>query len=216
MDYRAVLFDFDYTLGDTTEPIVRGFRYAFERMGLPAPEREAVRGTIGHMLEDAFTLLTGETSPERRAEFRRWFTEKAHPLQVSETHLFPGAKELLSALRAAGIKVGVVSTKGSAVLREILARQGELAGMDVVLGGDQVARPKPDPEGLNRAVAGLGLEKRRVLFCGDTVIDAETAQRAGTDFCAVLNGTTPAEAFEEFPHVHIAPGLAELKGWLGR
>ena len=63
MDYQAVLFDFDYTLGDTTEPIVRGFRYAFERMGLPAPEREAVRGTIGHMLEDAFTILSGETSP---------------------------------------------------------------------------------------------------------------------------------------------------------
>lgn len=92
MDYQAVLFDFDYTLGDTTEPIVRGFRYAFERMGLPAPEREAVRGTIGHMLEDAFTILSGETSPERRAEFRRWFTKEAHPSRSARPACSPGRR----------------------------------------------------------------------------------------------------------------------------
>lgn len=55
-----------------------------------------------------------------------------------------------------------------------------------------------------------------MTFCsaGDTVIDAETARRAGVDFCAVLNGTTPAEAFADFPHVHIAPDLADLLDWL--
>ena len=214
MNYQAVLFDFDYTLGDTTEPIVRGFRYAFERMGLPAPEREAVRGTIGHMLEDAFTILSGETSPERRAEFRRWFTEKAHPLQVSETRLFPGAGELLSALRAAGVPTGVVSTKNSAVLREILAARGVLDWMSVTLGGDMVSRPKPDPEGLLRAAGELGLAPEEILFCGDTVLDAQAAQGAGCAFCGVLNGTTPAKDLEAFPHVHIAPDLVELKRWL--
>ena len=43
MDYKAVFFDFDYTLGDATEAIVAGFQYAFAKMGLPEPEREAVR-----------------------------------------------------------------------------------------------------------------------------------------------------------------------------
>ena len=53
-----------------------------------------------------------------------------------------------------------------------------------------------------------------MLFCGDTVIDAATAQAGGCDFCAVLNGTTKADAFERFPCVHTAPDLAELKRWL--
>ena len=45
--------------------------------------------------------------------------------------------------------------------------------------------------------------------------DAQTAQAAGTDFCAVLNGTTPAAAFAPYPSVHIAPDLPDLRRWLG-
>ena len=212
--YRAVLFDFDYTLGDATESIVLGFRHAFEKMGYPEPEREAVRRTVGYILEDGFTILTGERDPDKRAEFRRWFREKAHPIQRTGTPLFPGAQELLRALHGADVKVGVVSSKNTDTLRGILEHHGVLELMSVVTGGDLVTRPKPDPEGLNAALAGLGMRPEAVLFCGDTVIDAETAQRAGTRFCAVLNGTTPAGAFEAFPCVHIASDLPELKNWL--
>ena len=45
MEYQAVLFDFDYTLGDATEAIVAGFTHAFSHMGHPIPSREEVRGT---------------------------------------------------------------------------------------------------------------------------------------------------------------------------
>ena len=47
MNFKAVFFDFDYTLADGTEAIVAGFRYAFGRMGLPEPTEEAIRPTIG-------------------------------------------------------------------------------------------------------------------------------------------------------------------------
>ena len=57
MNYKAVLFDFDYTLGDATEAIVAGFTYAFREMGLPIPDRDSIRGTVGLMLEDAYTIL---------------------------------------------------------------------------------------------------------------------------------------------------------------
>ena len=77
-----------------------------------------------------------------------------------------------------------------------------------------MSRPKPDPEGLLRATAALELAPEQVLFCGDTVIDASAAQQAGCGFCAVLNGTTGADAFAAYPHVHIAPSLWELKDWL--
>ena len=59
MPYKAVFFDFDYTLGDATDCIVAGFYYAFARLGLPEPEYEAVRYTIGMTLENAYTLLSG-------------------------------------------------------------------------------------------------------------------------------------------------------------
>lgn len=214
MKWNAVLFDFDYTLGDATGAIVAGFQYAFEQMGHPVPEREAVRLTIGHLLEDSYTILSGDGDPARRAEFRVRYKEKADPLQVPETRLFPGARELLEALHSRGIPAGIVSTKGSRVLREVLTAQGVAPLVAAITGGDQVKEPKPDPEGLLHTIADLGLTPAEVLFCGDTVIDAETAQRAGTAFCAVLNGTTGAEAFGAFPCDHIAPNLGELKDWL--
>lgn len=215
MEWRAVFFDFDYTLGDATEAIVAGFQYGFAQMGLPRPEREAVRNTVGYVLEDAYTLLSGDPGEEGRKRFRQLYLEKASPLQVRDSRLCPGAAELLEALHARGIPAGVVSSKGGGILREILAARGVARLLSGITGGDQVSRPKPDPEGLLAAVAGLDLTPGEVLYCGDTVIDAETARRAGVDFCAVLNGTTGAEAFADYPHRHIAPDLWDLKAWLG-
>ena len=215
MDYRAVLFDFDFTLGDASEAIVAGFQHAFRKMGLPVPEPDAVRRTIGLVLEDAFTLLSGDPAPERRTQFRAYFTEVAVPMQIEGTRLFHGAVELLEALKEAGIPAAIVTTKRADTLRRVLERRGVLPLLASITGSEDVAKPKPDPEGLLAAVAAMGIPAERALFCGDTVIDAETAQRAGASFAAVLNGTTPAEAFEAFPHAHIAPDLVELRTWLG-
>ena len=215
MNFKAVFFDFDYTLADGTEAIVAGFRYAFGRMGLPEPTEEAIRPTIGMVLEDEFTFLSGEADPARRAEFRQLYTEKAGPMHVSVTRLFPGALALLTALKRRGIPTGIVSTKKTATIRDVAEARGITPLLSSILGGDQVSAPKPDPEGLNTALERLGLVPEQVLYCGDTVIDAGTADNAGTDFCAVLNGTTPAAAFAAFPHIHIAPDLPDLRRFLG-
>ena len=98
--YRAICFDFDYTLGDSTDSIVAGFQYGFARLGQPVPDRETVRGTIGYLLEDAYELLTGDGDPDHKAQFRAYFLEVAKPRQREETTLFPGAAELLRASAA--------------------------------------------------------------------------------------------------------------------
>ena len=60
MKYKAALFDFDYTLGDATASIYEGYCHGFEKMGYPKPDLEAVRRTVGYILEDGFTMITGE------------------------------------------------------------------------------------------------------------------------------------------------------------
>lgn len=215
MRYQAVIFDFDYTLGDATDAIFAGFTHAFTAMGYPAPEREAVRRTVGMELEKAFALLTGNQKPEEGGRFRALFSEVARPIQQKGVPLCAGAKDLLLALRAVGVRIGVVSTKRTDDLCSIMAHHGLDKEFALVVGGNLVSRAKPDPEGLNMAIDMLGLRREEVLFCGDTVIDAEAAQRAGTDFCAVLNGTTPAKSFDLYPYQHIAGDLIDLRHWLG-
>ena len=208
--YRAICFDFDYTLGDSTDSIVAGFQYGFAQLGQPIPDRETVRGTIGYLLEDAYTLLTGDEDGERRAQFRAYFLEVAKPRQREETTLFPGAAELLRELHSRGVRLGIVSTKSGDTIAYIMDRYGLGDCLEVILGSYDVTCHKPHPEGLLTAMERMGVPPEAFLYCGDTVLDAEAAQRAGVDFMAVLNGTTPAEDFLPWPCLYTARDLKEL------
>ena len=213
--FQAVCFDFDYTLGDCTDSIVAGFHHGLTSLGWPAPEREAVRGTVGYLLEDSYTMLTGDGDPGRRAQFRALFTEVALERQRKETTLFPGAAELLRGLKGRGIKTAIVSTKRGDTIEIIMGRLGLGDTIGMVVGSADVKCHKPDPEGLLITMNKLGVQPEDTLFCGDTVLDAGAAQNAGTHFAAVLNGTTGAEAFAAFPCEHISPDLWDLAKWLG-
>lgn len=222
MSYHGVFFDFDYTLGDSTAAIAEGYRLGFLALGLDPPTEEQVRHTVGLTLADGYALLTGDHNPERQEAFYHSFQHtvgveaggEGRRLMIEGTTLFPGAEELLLALKHAGVRTAIVPTKPGSTIRRIFEHQGRKDLLDLVVGGDEVTQAKPHPQGLRLALERLGLSAEQVLFCGDTVIDAATAQAGGCDFCAVLNGTTKADAFERFPCVHTAPDLAELKRWL--
>lgn len=223
MSYHGVFFDFDYTLGDSTAAIAEGYRLGFLALGLDPPTEEQVRHTVGLTLADGYALLTGDHNPERQEAFYHSFQHtvgveaggEGRRLMIEGTTLFPGAEELLLALKHAGVRTAIVSTKPGSTIRRIFEHQGRKDLLDLVVGGDEVTQAKPHPQGLRLALERLGLSAEQVLFCGDTVIDAATAQAGGCGFCAVLNGTTPREAFRAYPHVHIAEDLAGLQGWLG-
>ncbi len=212
--FKAVCFDFDYTLGDCTNSIVAGFVHGLTGLGWPAPDRETVRSTIGYMLEDSYAMLTGDRDPDRQAKFRALFTEVARERQIHETILFPGAPELLRGLRERGVRTAIVSTKRGDTIELILENHGLRDAVELVIGSADVKRPKPDPEGLLFVLERLGVNPEDALFCGDTVLDAGAAQNAGTRFAAVLNGTTGAEAFAPFQPDHISPDLWDLARWL--
>ena len=92
--WSAVLFDFDYTLGDTERGIVASTRYALEQMGLSQPPEGEIRRTIGMTLERSFTALTGSTDPAGQAEFSRLFNEKAEARMYRTTAscIFPARR----------------------------------------------------------------------------------------------------------------------------
>ena len=212
--FKAVCFDFDYTLADCTDSIVAGFQHGLTRLGWPSPDRETVRETVGFMLEDSYSMLTGDLDPARQAEFRALFTEVARDLQIKDTVLLPGGEELLRGLKEHGVKTAIVSTKRGDTIQLILERLGLADTVKLVVGSGDVKRPKPDPEGLLFVLDRLGVRPGDALFCGDTILDAGAAQNAGTHFAAVLGGTTPAEAFDRFSPDHISPDLWDLIRWL--
>ena len=207
---RAVFFDFDFTLADSSTGVVVCMNHALSCLGLPPAPEDAIRRTIGLDLVTVLGILAGDEWKPRGGEFLAHFTRKADEVMVASTVFLPGAGRVLRTLHGAGYRLGVVSTKYRHRVEEALERDELLRFVDVVVGSDDVPRPKPAPDGLLRAAGALGLATGDCVFVGDSEVDAKAARDAGMAFVAVLTGTTPAETFAGYAPRAVFPGVGEL------
>lgn len=208
--YRCYLFDFDYTLVDSTEGIVGCFQRTLREMGRPPLPAITVRRTIGlPMAEAVGTLL--ETKDEAVIEdFIRRYQPYADRYMTPGTHFFPGAVAALTELRQQGAKIAIISSKTSHRIQEKLDRSKAAELIDFVIGCREVAEPKPSPEGIFQALERLGMAKEAALYTGDSLVDAQAAKAAGVAFAGITTGTTAADELARFPHVKIVSRLADL------
>lgn len=210
LKYKAVLFDFDYTLGDSTDGIVMSVNYGLEKLGYPAAERESIRKTIGLTLINTYFQLIPDGSKEEAVCFDTYFKEKADHVMVENTVLLPHALDTLKGLKKAGIKVGIVTTKYRHRIEKILKKYEASDLVDIIIGSDSVKNAKPDPEGTIAAMKSLDVSPSQVLYVGDSLVDAGTAKNAGVDFACVLTGTTQEKEFASYPCVRVMKDLSIL------
>lgn len=214
MGYRGLIFDFDYTLGDSTDGIVMCANYALECLGYAPAEREAIRRTIGLHLEEAYQELVKcqglEGKASERSEFSRLFRERADQVMTEKSSFYPGVLELIRQWKERGYKLGIVTTKYRYRIESILEKYNEPDLFDAIIGGDNVIHPKPDPQGIFRVLEMWGMSKGEVLYVGDSLVDARTAQAAEVDFAGVTTGTTGKEALGQYPNIGVFAGLGEL------
>jgi phosphoglycolate phosphatase len=207
---RVILFDFDYTLADSSLGVIDCIGFALDALGLPPVSDDAACRTIGLSLPDTLDALTGPQPPETGAAFAQLFVEQADRVMAAKTVLFRGVRETIGMLQASGLVLGIVSTKYRRRIETILRRAELLAPFSVIVGGEDVSAHKPDPESLRLAMARLGVRNQEAVYVGDSVTDAEAAQRAGIVFVAVLSGTTPREAFAEYKALAVIDRLTDL------
>ena len=94
MSYQVYLFDFDYTLADSSRGIT-----LWERNGYAGVTDEAIRRTIGKTLEESFSILTGVTDPDRLAAFKAEYRREADVYMTPNTRLFPETLRVLRTLK---------------------------------------------------------------------------------------------------------------------
>jgi phosphoglycolate phosphatase len=112
------------------------------------------------------------------------------------TRLLPGAREVVVALKGAGRLLGVCSNKKVAFTRELLDVFDLARFMDVVLGPDDVPRPKPAPDMLLAALHRLGVSPGQALYVGDMDVDVQTARAAGVSVWLVPTGSADRASLE--------------------
>jgi len=210
LDYDAYIFDFDLTLANTACAIVMCANCAMEQMNRPPCSEEDIKKTIGYPLGDMFETLTGIRDDSLRDEFVTRYMQIADGVMTEKTELFPDTIRTLEYLKSENMKTGIVTTKRRSRIEEVLRKYRIEHLIDIVVGGDEVKKMKPDPTGLLFAISKLDAPKEKVLYIGDSIVDAETASNAGVDFTAVTTGATPRETFLALPHKRIIRTLAEL------
>ena len=211
---QSVIFDFDYTLADSSEGVIECANYALGRLGLPEATDDAIRRTIGLSLPDTLTALAGDEYAGHGDEFQRLFVERADVVLHDLIVIYEFVPSMVDTLLKNGIRLGIVSSKFRRRIERVLRRDGLEGRFEVIVGGEDVETPKPDPTGLPRAVDALDTPKR-CLYVGDSVTDAETARRANLPFAAVLSGVTECEAFAEYQPVMVLGSAAELPTAMG-
>jgi phosphoglycolate phosphatase len=207
---QAAIFDFDLTLADSTAGFLDCHRFAAAAFGLPPPERDQVLATVGTPLPLAFPILYGPGHADRCEAYIQAWQARADAVMNDLTVMLDGAAGALAALSAEGAAMAIVSQKFRRRVEATLHRDGLIAYFGVVVGGEDIAELKPDPEGLLKAASALGVRPGAALYIGDTVIDAQAAANAGMRFVAVLSGVTGAAAFAPFAPLAVLRDVAGL------
>ncbi|MDV2447153.1 serine kinase [Elizabethkingia anophelis] len=208
--YNTYIFDFDYTLADSSKGIIMCFRYVLENYGYHDISDYQIKLTIGKTLEESFSILTGITDKETLTLYAKEYVKKADDWMTANTVLFPETSAVLHALKERGYKIGIVSTKYRYRIMEFVEKEFPKEFFDIVIGAEDVRAHKPDPAGLILAINSLQSGLERCLYIGDSIIDAKTAQAIGVDFYGVLNGITTREELLIYPHIKIADNLNDL------
>jgi phosphoglycolate phosphatase len=219
----AVMFDLDGTLVHTAPDIAEGVRRMLSDLGLAPVDDATVETWIGDGVSIlVHRALTGERAGRAEPElyergYARFVQHYAQRVSA-QSRPYPGVREGLAALQAAGLPLACVTSKLEALTRPLLRDLDLMRCFEVVVAGDTLAHRKPDPRPLLHACAQLGVEPEQTVFVGDSQNDADAARAAGTAFVAVRYGYNGGrdprtlradlllESLEELlPHLEVRP-----------
>ena len=209
--YRAVLFDFDGTLADSYPAITASVNHMRAAHGLAPLEEAEVRRHVGR--GPVYLLEHTVPGSDVEADLRRY---RAHHPSVLRpgTRLLPGAAEALATIKRSGRRTGVCSNKPLDFTRELLTYLGIAGNVDVVLGPEDVARPKPAPDMLLAALQRLGVPPAEALYIGDMTVDIATARAAGVSVWVVPTGSDERATLLQAQPDRVLGGLNDLQSIL--
>lgn len=207
---RAVMFDVDGTLLDSVPAYYEIARLAAEPFGY-AVTMEQIRHSLS-TAQSFWRAVVPEGLGDREArvktmsatarrEWPRVLRECARP--------FEHVRVALAGLHARGLKLGIVTSAQGEVV-DVLRAYGLADFFDAIVTGSDVTRRKPDPEGLVRCLAMLGVDAGEALYVGDTPLDVDASKAAGTKVLGVLTGAADSAMLSRSGADRLLPHLGAI------
>ena len=204
----VVVFDLDGTLVDTKDLIYASFRHTFEKFkpGYTLSEEE-LQSFLGPTLKDSFLRYFDASQVDEIIAYYREFNHQYHDEYIKEV---PHVKQVLNYLKEQGYDVAVMSNKLKDVVMMGLESAGLTSYFTVVFGGEDVAKPKPDPSGILKACAMIPRSHDDVIYVGDSPTDIEAAKRMGAFSVAFVLDKSRAKQMQDTHPCAIINDMQEL------
>ncbi|TVQ19942.1 MAG: HAD family hydrolase [Spirochaetaceae bacterium] len=179
----AVLFDWDGTLVDSLPVVTEATNRVLVAHGFPALPADAVHDGMRLPTIPRMALHAALPDDEHARGLAQRMADEFYRIAVEvgqeRVAFYPGVLDLIDRLAAHGVALAIVSNNRRSVLEPLIDVLGLRSRFAVVIGEEDVALPKPDPEGVLRALEALGVAPGRAIYVGDSSTDAGAAAAAG-------------------------------------
>ena len=189
MNFDCFLFDFDGTLAHSEHAYRAAFLHSIERHTGVLPNEVEFRDFWNVTPHEVLKRYGEELLEEMFASFEEHYYATHHQHLIA----YDGIEEMLSSLREQGASVGIVSLKPRRAGELELDIIGLRRLISLAVWGDDVEKPKPEPDGVLRAMSDLGADPRSTLVIGDSPSDIVMGRAAGTRTAAALWGGSSRE-----------------------
>lgn len=209
--YKCILFDFDGTVVNTGEGILKSLQYSFEQMGDEVPPMDELRRFIGPPVYYSYTHFYS-VSDDDVGMYIKKYRERYKEKGIYESELYCGMKDLLISLKEKGILLGVASSKPEHLIYSVADYHKVTELFDTIVGVKVDDSNHSSKKGLILdAMKQLGIsDKKDVLMVGDRCFDIDGAADAGVDSCGALWGFGNKEEFIEHNATYIVEKPSEV------
>lgn len=212
--WDVVLFDLDGTLTDPKEGITRSIAYALGKMGVEAGDPDGLTRFIGPPLARSFAECYGFDGA-RVAEAVGWYRERFVERGLYENAVYAGVPELLAALRDAGRRVALATSKPTVYARQILGHFDLEGCFDAVIGSNLDGTRADKAEVIACAMEAFpGLPATDFVMVGDRRHDMEGAARCGIACVGVTYGYGSCEELAACGPAALVDTVGDLRALL--
>lgn len=210
---EAVLFDLDGTVVDTIPHILASFRHATAEVLGAALSDEVLMHHVGVPLARQMRYFTDdEDEADRLLASYRAFNHRTHD---DMARVYPNSVAALTALHAAGLPMGIVTSKSRVMAERAIALFDLGRFFDVLVTADDTDRHKPDPLPVIHASGILGIEPVRLVYVGDSPADIAAGKGAGAATVGAAWGVASIERLVEAGPDAIIDDIGDLPALLG-